>query len=423
MSQKADKVAPVIIVGGGHVGLTTALACAHNGIHVTLIDAADPQTQLAPEFDGRASSISASSYEIFRHLGLAKHLDKHAQPILDILVADGQAGYPASPLTLHFDSAQTGGAPMGYMVENRHLRYILLAAVRTSALIDLIAPARVKDYLDHSSGVSVQLDDGRSLRGRVLIAADGRGSFLRQKAGIYVDEYKYQQASIVTTVAHEKPHNATAHELFLAGGPFAILPMTGQRSSIVWSDHPDAVSAAMALPEAAFMAELSRRFGDMYGALSLAAPRWSYPLTMQLAQNYRQGRLALIGDAAHGVHPIAGQGMNMGLRDAAVIAEVMREAMALGLDPASQLDVYARWRHFDNNSLAASMDVLARFFSNDIAPLRHLRRLGLGLVDQAGPAKVFFMREAAGQLGTLPPLLRPDDTSSKRVVPVRPEAG
>ena len=400
--------ADIAIIGGGLVGLTAALACAHKGASVILIDRDDPAVHLKAEFDGRASAIAASSFEMYRHLGVSDHLDGHIQSIHDILISDGDLSGGVSPLTLHFDSQDAGGAPMGYMMENRRLRAALLAQIKANAQIEIIAPASV-DTIEESPGcVQVHLDDNRMVSAAILIAADGRHSFCRRQAGIGVDLLPYDQKAIVTTVRHELPHNGVAHELFLPSGPFAILPLTENRSSIVWSDSPGAVDAAMALPEDAFLAELARRFGDLYGELELCAPRWAYPLSLQMAEQYVSGRMALIGDAAHAIHPIAGQGLNMGLRDAAVLADVVMEARQTGQDLTVCLPAYALWRNSDNRILAGATDILNRFFSNNIAPIKHLRRLGLGLMDQIKPAQAFFIREAAGQLGELPTLLRPD---------------
>ena len=401
--------ADILIIGGGLVGLTAALACAHKGASIILMDAEDPAKHLEAGFDGRASAIAASSYQMYRHLGIAKALEKagQVQPITDILISDGDLATGTSPLTLHFDSQDAGDAPMGYMMENRHLRIALINAVKTHKAITLLAPVRLNHIDNDPDGITAHLQNGKSLSAQALIAADGRNSFCRKQAGIGVNLLPYDQKAIVTTVSHEKPHEGVAHELFLPSGPFAILPIPGNRSSIVWSDKSRAVDAAMALDDDAFMAELARRFGDVYGEIALAAPRWAYPLSLQMADRYVEGRMALIGDAAHAIHPIAGQGLNMGLRDAAALADVVMEARSTGQDLSTQLGTYALWRNADNRILAGSTDIFNRLFSNNIAPIKHLRRLGLGLVDQIVPAQRFFIREAAGQLGDLPTLLRP----------------
>ncbi len=395
----------IIIIGAGLVGMTAALACAHKDASIILMDAQDPKDYLTADFDGRASAIAASSWRMFEHLGISDRLEGHVQPITDILIADGEVGGYISPLSLHFDSQDAGGAPMGYMAENRQLRKALYEAVEASEKIQLMAPVNVSGFEETAAKAEVHIP-GNTLTGRVLIAADGRNSWCRKQAGISVSHTPYKQKAIVTTVVHEKPHAGVAHELFLPGGPFAILPLTQRRSSIVWTDTPGAVEAAMALPEHLFAAELARRFGDMYGEVGPCAPRWSYPLSLQMSEQYVKGRLALIGDAAHAIHPIAGQGLNMGLRDAAALADVVHEARSNGIDYMLQLSDLEIWRNFDNRVLAASTDIFNRLFSNNIAPIKHARRLGLGLMDKIKPAQSFFIKEAAGLHGELPSLLK-----------------
>lgn len=403
MTQQAD----MIIIGGGMVGLTTALACASKDLASIVIDREDTVAQLDVEFDGRASAIAASSFQMYRHLGIAERLGAEAQPIHDILISDGEVDLGVSPLTLHFNSREAGDMPMGYMVENRALRKALIHSCQDSRNINLVAPATVSEIIRDKGKVSVALQDGKLLSAALLVAADGRNSFTRRHAGISVENFHYNQKAIVTTVEHEKPHHGVAHELFLPNGPFAILPITGHRSSIVWTDSPHAVDAAMALPDDAFAAELSRRFGDHFGDVRPCAPRWSYPLSLQMAETYIGNRLALVGDAAHAIHPIAGQGLNMGLRDAAALADVLSIAKSNGLDIGGpSLSEYEVWRNFDNRMLAISTDILNRLFSNNISPIKHARRLGIGLIDRLPFASKFFIKEAAGQMGELPSLLR-----------------
>jgi len=399
------KDSDIIIIGAGLVGMTAALACAHKGASVILIDGQDPKNYLSADFDGRASAIAASSWRMYQHLGIDTPLDGQVQPITDILIADGEVGGFISPLTVHFDSADAGDQPMGYMVENRRLRQALYEAVTASEKIEFLAPAHVEGFSETPSGIEVTLT-GRTVFASALIASDGRNSFCRKHAGISVSNTPYKQKAIVTTVAHEKPHQGVAHELFLPNGPFAILPLTEHRSSIVWTDTPRAVNAAMELPEHMFAAELARRFGDMYGDVGPCAPRWAYLLSLQMAEHYVKGRLALIGDAAHAIHPIAGQGLNMGLRDAAALADIVFSAKSNGLDIGTNLDDLQSWRNFDNRVLAASTDIFNRLFSNNVAPIKHARRLGLGIMDKVKPAQSFFIREAAGLQGELPSLLK-----------------
>ncbi|HFB54746.1 MAG TPA: FAD-binding protein [Hellea balneolensis] len=406
----------ILIVGGGLVGLTAALACAQAGFSLGVIDIAKPSDQLADEHDGRASAIATASFRMMRALGVADALvegdDSHAGPINKILVSDGEAGKAPSPLNLFFDADQIAdvndGEPLGYMVENRRMRHALHGQTKTQDKITLIAPARVRATEPHTGGVRVELEDGTSLHAKVLIGADGRGSFVRRMAGIGVTHWPCHQKAIVTTVAHDLPHDGIAHELFLPAGPFAILPLTGNRASIVWTETPAAADAAMGLSDEQFSAELARRFGDFLGNVWLVAPRWCYPLSFQHAKSYTAERTVLIGDAAHAIHPIAGQGFNLGLRDVAALAEIFVQARAEGLDIGSELVLtrFSQWRRFDNTLLTHACDVFNRLFSNNIAPLKHARRLGMSVLDKIPPARGFFMREASGQTGDLPPLLR-----------------
>lgn len=401
------RVYDIAIVGGGLVGLTAALACASKGASVVILDRDDPARHLDAAFDGRASAIAASSFRMYQHLGIANIIGDDAQPITDILISDGETGQAASPLTLHFDSRDVGGAPMGYMVENRRLRQALLQAAQDHAHINIIAPVTLSGFERGSKDAVLTLSGQEDISAALIVAADGRNSFCRRQAGIETSAIPYSQKAIVTTVAHEKPHLGVAHELFLPNGPFAILPLTGNRSSIVWTDTPRAVDAAMALPDEAFAGELARRFGDFLGEVKPCAPRWAYPLSLQLAENYTDTRLALIGDAAHAIHPIAGQGLNMGLRDAAALADVVGDALFTGLDVGgASLETYAQWRNFDNSVLAGATDIFNRLFSNNIAPIKHARRLGLGMINRFKPARAMFIKEASGQTGDLPTLLR-----------------
>ena len=411
----------LLIVGGGLVGLTAALACAQAGFTVGVVDIAKPSDQLADTHDGRASAIATASFRMMRALGVADALvdgdDTHAGPINQILVSDGAAGAAPSPLNLFFDSAQIAetndGEPLGYMVENRRMRHALHLQTKKQKNITWIAPARVANIEAGTATTEITFDDGKTLSAALLIAADGRNSFVRRMAGIGVTEWPCHQKAIVTTVEHEFPHDGIAHELFLPSGPFAMLPLTGNRASIVWTETPRAADAAMALDDDQFAAELARRFGDFLGWVKPCAPRWCYPLSFLHAKTYTGERLVLIGDAAHAIHPIAGQGFNMGLRDAAALADILVQARAEGRDlgGAMTLDTFEDWRKFDNTVLTHACDVFNRLFSNNIGPLKHARRLGLSAVDKLPPLRQFFMKEASGQVGDLPPLLRGESYS------------
>jgi 2-octaprenyl-6-methoxyphenol hydroxylase len=390
------------------VGLPLGLALAQGGLKTVIADAAPPAKVLDPAFDGRVSALAYASVRMLGALGVWEKLAPNAQPIREILVTDGQAGKPASPFSLHFDAQEVGADSLGHIAENRHIRAALYQAVDAASNLQLMAPAAVKSLTVEAGGAIVRLADGEDIAASLVIAADGRESPLRAEMGVQIIGWSYPQTGIVATVEHERPHNGVAYEHFLPSGPFAILPMTGNRSSLVWTEAKTKAPALLALDEAGFNAELARRFGAHLGATKSAGPRWSYPLSFHLARDFVKPRFALAGDCAHGIHPIAGQGLNLGLKDAAALAEVLLDAARLGRDIGAldTLKRYERWRRFDSFALAASTDALNRLFSNDIAPLRHLRDLGLGIVDSIGPARRFFMRHAGGDIGKLPRLMK-----------------
>jgi 2-octaprenyl-6-methoxyphenol hydroxylase len=294
------------------------------------------------------------------------------------------------------------------MLEARHVRLALDRGVKSRPSINMIQPMSITALERDVAGVTATLADGRSLRARLLVGADGRRSFVRPWAGIRTIGWDYPVTAIVATIAHEKPHDAVAHEYFLPNGPFAILPLKGNRANIVWAEPRAAAEAILKLPTEDFLAELRLRFGDFLGALDLEGPRFGFPLSLQLAERMIDARVALAGDSAHGIHPLAGQGLNLGLKDCAALAECVADGMALGLDPGdiSILERYQRWRRFDNVSMALGMEFFDRLFSNDIAPLRAARSFGLAAVNAVGPARRFFMKYAGGAAGDLPKLLR-----------------
>ncbi len=393
--------ADVLVVGGGLVGQSLAIALARAGIGVVVVDRAAPSTALDPTYDGRASAIAFASQQMLTAIGVWDEVGQ-SQPILEIRVSDRD-----SPLHLHYDHRGLGGEPFGAMVENRHLRVALnKTAKRTS--VRMLAPASLESLEPDEFGVEARLSDGETLSVRLVVAADGARSQVRGMAGIGVGGWGYGQSGIVTTVAHQRPHNGVAHERFLSAGPFAILPLTGNRSSLVWTEPTDMAAEIMALDEERFAEELRARFGDFLGPVEATGPRWSYPLSLQLADRYVAPRLALAGDAAHVMHPIAGQGLNLGLRDAAALAEVIVDATRLGLDPGATdvLARYERWRRLDGLTLLAVTDGLNRLFGTEFAPVALARDIGLAVVDRMAPLKQVFVNHARGTVGKLPRLLR-----------------
>jgi 2-octaprenyl-6-methoxyphenol hydroxylase len=397
----------VVIAGGGMVGMTLALAMAQGGLKVIVVDPVPQKAALDERFDGRVSALAYSSVRMFEALGVWPDLEPDAQPINDILVTDAELGKAPSPFSLHFDHREIG-RPMGVIAENRHIRRALFAAVARAKSITLRSPAALTGLEDRGHAMAAELAGGEGIDAPLVVAADGRESPMREHMGLGTIGWAYPQMGIVATVAHEKPHNGTAWEHFLPSGPFAILPMTGNRSSLVWTEREDLAPAMMKLDEATFDAEIARRFGAHLGATHAVGPRWSYPLRFHLARAYVKPRFAVAGDAAHGIHPIAGQGLNLGLKDAAALAEVVLEGARLGIDigDLNLLKRYERWRRFDSFALAAATDGLNRLFSNDFTPLRLARDVGLGIVDGIGPLRRFFMRHAGGDVGKLPRLMR-----------------
>ncbi len=393
----------VIIIGGGLVGGPLAVALAGAGATVAVIEQGVPDVQLDAAFDGRASAIASASQAVLAAVGLWKTIEPEAQPILDIRVTDGH-----SPLFVHYDHGELGLGPLGYMVENRTIRRAVFAGLDALDGVTLLTGRCLDELTRDAAWATALLNDGTSVRGRLAVAADGRNSPTRRGAGIAVTEWRYPQTSIVCTVANKQPHHGVAREHFLPAGPFAILPMTGQRSSIVWTERNRLVEKFLALDEDAFNRELAMRIGDYLGTTQVIGPRFSYAVGLMHAETYTAPRLALAGDAAHGMHPIAGQGLNIGLRDVAALAEIVVDALRLGLDPGAmiQLDRYQRWRRFDNTLMLALTDGLNRLFSNNIAAISLARDGGLGVVNRIAPLKKMFMLHAMGLVGDLPRLAR-----------------
>jgi 2-octaprenyl-6-methoxyphenol hydroxylase len=395
----------VLIVGGGLAGLTLAVALGGAGIDVTVAERASLDATVDPGFDGRVTAVSYASWKLLQAIGAWPHMEAHAQPILDIRVTDG-----AAPVFLNFDHRALGNEPFGYMLENRHIRLGLLRAIQGLGSVRLQFPAAVDGMSVSPAGVEARLGGHGALRAALVVAADGRKSPLRDAAGIKVLGHAYAETGIVTTIEHEKDHQGIAHERFLPAGPFAVLPIAGRRSSLVWSEKHHVAKALLALDEDGFNAEIARRMEGFLGEVRGVGPRFSYPYGVHVAERFIADRLALVGDAAHGMHPIAGQGLNLGWRDVAALAEILVDTARLGLDIGSAvpLERYDRWRRIDTLTLTTVTDRLNALFTNDIAPVRLARDLGLAVVNRIDPLKRLFMQHARGTVGALPRLLRGD---------------
>ncbi|MEM9704460.1 MAG: UbiH/UbiF/VisC/COQ6 family ubiquinone biosynthesis hydroxylase [Pseudomonadota bacterium] len=405
----------ICIIGGGLAGGLASLALSDAGFSCAVIDSQNPKTMRDAQFDGRTTAIAYANARMFTRLGLWERIAPYASPINDILVTDGRAdtrfrrGH-VSALGLHFDSSELEtGAPLGWIVENVGMRNVIFDEIADNDNIALFAPAR-RTKLDISTRRAVvTLDDGREVSADLLVAADGKKSQTRAEAGLKVTRWSYGQMGIVATVSHDRPHKGVAQEFFLPSGPFAILPMTGDRSSLVWTEKSDQTPAYLSLDNDDFTAEVASRFGPYLGDVRADGPRFAYPLGFHLSQRLISPRIALIGDAARAVHPIAGQGFNLGIKDIAALTDVLTEARGVGLNIGAHnvLENYQSWRRFDSVMLALGTDVLNRIFSNDLAPLRAARDIGAGVVNQIGPLRRFFMRQAGADVGRLPSLIRP----------------
>ena len=396
----------IVIGGGALAGLALALAL-RQGLGPDLpIVVVDPALDTRPSRDPRATAIVAACRRLFEAIGVWSEVAAGAQPILDMVVTDSKLDDATRPVFLTFSGNVEPGEPFAHMVENRYLIDALVARATTEG-IDLRGLA-VSDFAVRSDGVAVTLSDGSIIEASLLVAADGARSKLRERAGIATHGWDYDQSGIVVTVGHERDHHGRAEEHFLPSGPFAILPLTGKRSSLVWTEKRTEAARITALGVEEFHGELERRFGLHLGEVkALDKPR-AFPLGYFVARSFIGDRLALVGDAAHVIHPIAGQGLNMGLKDVAALAEVVVDAARLGIDPG-QVDVlerYQRWRRFDTMAMGLATNSLNFLFSNESALLRTVRDIGLGLVDRAPPLKGLFIRQAAGLAGEVPRLLK-----------------
>ncbi len=398
----------ILIVGGGLNGPALALALAQTGHSVTVIDALPEGAAEATDFDGRGYALALASQRLLAQVGVWDAVAEHAEAMLEIKVTDGQAGQGPSPFFLHFDSREIEESPMGYMVEDRFLRRAFNAAMAAEPKIAVIRERCVVAQDTDAAGVSVTLDNGEDLHGSLLVGSDGRQSGTAQRAGIKRTGWDYGQTALVCAIEHEQPHHGIAHQFFMPPGPLAILPLPGNRSSIVWSERTETAKQIQALDDAGYLAALRPRFGDFLGEISLAGNRFTYPLNLTVANSFIGGRMALVGDAAHGMHPIAGQGLNAGLRDVGALAEVLTGATRRGEDIGSSLVLqrYQEWRRFDTAALVAATDMFNRLFSNSNPLLRAARDLGMGAVNTVPGLRRGFLREAAGLTGELPKLLQ-----------------
>ena len=424
MSPTVDKERlDLAVVGAGLNGSLLALAAGVAGLKTALIDRLPLKSMSEAGFDGRTTAIAYTSQRLFQALGVWDEVAAEAEPILDIRISDAGHDGRASPLFLHFDhrEAATDGqaaAPMGWIVENRFLRSAIQRRLAACPNVELIAPDEALETTRDAHQVELVLKSGRQLASRLVASAEGRFGTMREDAGIGARAWSYNQIAIVVVARHELPHRGVAQEKFLPGGPFAILPMRDSapvdgkggehRSSIVWTERAKLATRLLELEAASFQAEFARRFGDFLGHVETIGPRWSFPLGLVHAERYIDERLVLVGDAAHGLHPIAGQGYNLGVRDIAALVEVLIDAKRLGLDigAADTLERYAQWRRADNLTMVAATDLLNRLFSNDIKPLRLIRDLGLAAVNRTPALRRFFVRHAMGLVGDLPKLIR-----------------
>lgn len=398
----------IVIAGGGLNGPALALALADAGLQVTVVDARPARARAEAGFDGRAYALALASKRLLTAIGIWPGIAAKAQPILKIVTSDGRPGTGAAPFFLTFDHAEIDEGAMGFMLEDRYLYAAFLDAMEGHPNVTLISGQVVTGQEVVPGGIQVTLASGQVLGARLLVGCDGRGSGTAARAGIRRQGHGYGQTALVTAIRHARDHQGTAQQFFMPSGPLAILPLPGgYHSSIVWSEESPRAGAIQALGDADYLAALRPRFGDFLGEIALAGERFTYPLSLSLAERFAAPRVALVGDAAHGVHPIAGQGLNLGLRDVGALAEVVITALRRGEDIGAidVLERYQTWRRFDSTLLALGMDGVNRLFSNDNSALRGLRDLGMGVVGALPGLRRAFIREAAGLSGDVPRLL------------------
>lgn len=398
----------ILIAGGGLNGPALALGLAQAGFSVAIVDARPQTARASDNFDGRGYAMALASKRLLNAIGVWDSVAADTQPMLDIKVSDGRAGEGPSPFFLHFDHNEIEEGPMGFMCEDRFLYRAFQAALAKADGITQINEDSVVDQEVTATGVQVTLASGKSLSAKLLVGCDGKQSSVAMRAGIKRTGWAYGQTALVCAIQHELPHNGVAHQFFMPPGPLAILPLPGNRSSIVWSETAENAAAIHALSDEDYLAVLRPRFGDFLGEISLAGARFTYPLGLSVANDFVAPRVALVGDAAHGLHPIAGQGLNAGLRDVAALVEVLSDAKSRGEDFAAidVLERYQQWRRFDTSTLVAATDLTNKLFSNDNPLLRMGRDIGMGVVNAIPGLRRTFIREAAGLTGDLPRLMR-----------------
>lgn len=397
----------IIIVGGGLNGSLMAIAAANIGFSTIVLDSKDNEASVENRFDGRSYALALSSVRLLKNLNIFKDIIDKSQPILDIKILDGKLVQGPSQFSLHFDNNEIHDGPMGQMVEDRFIRKALFTKINKNKQIDYKFNSKVTEHKKQSGYISVTLDNGKKLDTKLLVGADGRNSELANRAEIKKSGWKYNQSALVCAIEHEADHNGVAWQYFMPSGPLAVLPMTGKRSCIVWTEQNANAKAINLFDETRYTKILAARLGNFLGKFKIIGDRHTYPLELSIADQFIDERLALIGDAAHSVHPIAGQGLNAGFKDIAVLAHIIQDAHHRGEDLGSLgvLKRYEEWRRFDSAQLAYSTDLFNKLFSNENEALRLARNIGLKLLDSIPVAKRNIIKEAAGITGELPRLM------------------
>ena len=397
----------IIIVGGGLNGSLMAIAAANIGFSTIVLDSKDNEASAENRFDGRSYALALSSVRLLKNLDIFKDIIDKSQPILDIKILDGKLVQGPSQFSLHFDNNEIHDGPMGQMVEDRFIRKALFTKINKNEQIDYKFNSKVTEHKKQSGYISVTLDNGKKLDTKLLVGADGRNSELANRAEIKKSGWKYNQSALVCAIEHEADHNGVAWQYFMPSGPLAVLPMTGKRSCIVWTEQNANAKAINLFDETRYTKILAARLGNFLGKFKIIGDRHTYPLELSIADRFIDERLALIGDAAHSVHPIAGQGLNAGFKDIAVLAHIIQDAHHRGEDLGSLgvLKRYEEWRRFDSAQLAYSTDLFNKLFSNENEALRLARNIGLKLLDSIPVAKRNIIKEAAGITGELPRLM------------------